>query len=79
MLVPPTANQDTQLPQLRIHVANYDRIIHLQTFGNPANPAIFVLHGGPGADFKLFLPLKALADSFYVVMWDSRGRDYQKE
>lgn len=73
MLVPPTANQDTQLPQLRIHVANYDRIIHLQTFGNPANPAIFVLHGGPGADFKLFLPLKALADSFYVVMWDSRG------
>lgn len=73
MLVPPTADQDAKLPQLRIHVANHERIIHLQTFGNPANPAIFVLHGGPGADFRLFLPLKALADSFYVVMWDSRG------
>ncbi len=28
--------------------------------------------GGTGADFRLFLPFKALADSFYVLMWDSR-------
>ena len=72
-LVPPTADQDSSLPQIKIHVAGHDRSIHLQTFGNPANPPVFVLHGGPGADFKLLLPLKALADNFYVIMWDSRG------
>ena len=72
-LVPPTTDQDPSLPQITIHVAGHDRSIHLQTFGNPASPPVFVLPGGPGADFKLLLPLKALADSFFVVMWDSRG------
>jgi proline iminopeptidase len=72
-LVPPTADQDPSLPQIKIHVAGHDRNIHLQTFGDPADPPVFVLPGGPGADFKLLLPLKALADRFYVVMWDSRG------
>ncbi len=32
-----------------------------------------ILPGGPGGDFRLLLPLKELADHFYVVMWDSRG------
>lgn len=73
MLVPPTAAEDPLLPQIKITVAGHTRAVHLQTFGNPANTPVYVLHGGPGADFKLFLPLKALADSFYVVMWDSRG------
>ncbi len=72
-LVPPTSDQDPQLPQITIDVAGYERSIHLQTFGVPANPPVFVLHGGPGADFRMLLPLKALADSFFVVMWDSRG------
>ena len=71
-LVPATTDQDPQLPQLSIEVAKHRRSIHLQTFGNPANPPLFVLHGGPGADFRLLLPLQALADRFYVVMWDSR-------
>lgn len=73
ILVPPTADQDPNLPQLTINVAGQARAVHLQTFGDSSNPAVFVLHGGPGADFRLLLPLKALADSFYVVMWDSRG------
>jgi proline iminopeptidase len=72
-LVPPTADQDKNLPQITIHVAGHDRAIHLQTFGNPNNPPVFVLHGGPGGDFKLLLPLKAIAGNFYVAMWDSRG------
>lgn len=72
-LVPPTANEDPMLPQLTVYVAGHARALHLQTFGNPKNPALFVLHGGPGADFRLLLPLKELSDSFYVVMWDSRG------
>ncbi len=73
MLVPPTADQDAMLPQIKVTVAGHTRAIHLQAFGNPANTPVYVLHGGPGADFRLFLPLQKLADSFYVVMWDSRG------
>jgi proline iminopeptidase len=72
-LVPPTADQDPNLPQIDVYVAGHSRSLHLQTFGNPENPVVFVLHGGPGSDFRLLLPLKALADQFYVVMWDSRG------
>lgn len=72
-LVPPTADQDPALPQLDVEVAGHERSLHLQTFGNPDHPPVFVLHGGPGTDFRLLLPLKALADQFYVVMWDSRG------
>ncbi len=72
-LVPPTADQDPNLPQIEVNVSNHSRALHLQTFGNPDNPTLFVLHGGPGADFRMLLPLKALADRFFVVMWDSRG------
>lgn len=72
-LVPPTADQDPSLPQLDVHVSDHDRTLHLQTFGDPENPPIFVLHGGPGGDFRLLLPLKVLSDQFFVVMWDSRG------
>ena len=72
-LVPPAADEDPMLPQLRVQVAGHERILHLQTFGDPENPPIFVLHGGPGGDFRLLLPLKALADQFHVILWDSRG------
>ncbi len=72
-LVPPTADQDPALPQLSVSVAGYRRALHLQTFGDERNPVAFVLPGGPGADFRLLLPLKALSDRYYVVMWDPRG------
>lgn len=72
-LVPPTADEDPALPQIDITVAGHTRAIHLQAFGDPGHPAVFVLAGGPGADFKLLLPLKALADQYYVIMFDSRG------
>ncbi|PIO47543.1 MAG: hypothetical protein CMR00_09575, partial [[Chlorobium] sp. 445] len=44
-LVPPTADQDRQLPQISITVAGKTRAVHLETFGNPNNPPLFVLHG----------------------------------
>lgn len=72
-LVPPTAAEDPGLPQLTITVSGKERAVHLQTFGNPDNPPILMLPVGPGADFRFFLPFKALGDSFYVVMWDSPG------
>ena len=72
-LVPPTADQDPSLPRLLVRVAGRDRMLHLQTFGDPANPPLFVVPGGPGADFRLLLPLRALADRYHVVMWDPRG------
>ncbi len=72
-IVPPTADQDPALPQLRIRVAGRVRVIHLQTFGDPQNPVAFVLPGGPGEDFRLLLPLQALSDRYFIVMWDQRG------
>lgn len=72
-MVPPTAAEDPMLPQLEVTVAGQQRKLHLQSFGDPRNPALFVLPGGPGADFRLLLPLKALADNYYVVFWDPRG------
>ena len=73
MLVPPTAEQDPALPQLSVSVAGHVRALHLQRFGDPSRPPLFVLPGGPGADFRLMLVLRALADRYHVVMWDPRG------
>ncbi len=72
-LVPPTADQDPRLPQIRLAVAGRERTVHVRTFGDPASPVLLVLHGGPGADFRLLLPIAALSDRYFVVMWDQRG------
>ena len=72
-MVPPTADQDPALPRLRVTVAGHARTLHLDRFGDPARPPLLVLPGGPGADFRLMLPLRALADRYHVVMWDPRG------
>jgi proline iminopeptidase len=72
-IVPPTASEDAALPQLTVNVQGHSRKLHLQTFGDSSKPPVFVLPGGPGGDFRIMLPLKALTDSFYVVMWDPHG------
>lgn len=46
---------------------------HAEAFGSPANPAVLVLHGGPGGDYRNLLVLKALADEYHVVFYDQRG------
>ncbi len=46
-LVPPTADEDRSLPQIKIHVAGHERSIHLQSFGDSTNPPVLVLPGAP--------------------------------
>ena len=45
-LVPRTVAEDPSLPAIEMNGARF----HLETFGNPANPVIVFLHGGPGGD-----------------------------
>lgn len=72
-LVPRTADQNPDLPQITLTVASKSRAVHLETFGDPASPALFVVHGGPGNDYRHLKPLAALSDRYFVVMWDQRG------
>ncbi len=72
-LVPPTADEDPALPQVAIQVAGHRRALHLETFGDAANPPLFAFHGGGGNDYRAMLPLRALADDYFLVMWDARG------
>lgn len=71
--VPPTADEDPALPQQQIVLSGRPVAIHVRTFGTPDAAPIFVLHGGPGADFRLLLPLAALSDRYFVVMYDQHG------
>lgn len=72
-LVPETADRDLRLPQLSLEVAGHRRSLHLETFGDEGNPLLLVYHGGEGSDYRALLPLQALADRYFVVMWDARG------
>jgi pimeloyl-ACP methyl ester carboxylesterase len=72
VLVPATVADDPDLPQIQITVGGSTRGIHLETFGNPSKPKLFILHGSVG-DFRAWLPYQILADKYFVVMWDQRG------
>lgn len=67
--IPQTVLNDASLPRITLSKA----VFHSQTFGNPANPVVLVLHGGPGGDYRSLLPLQALADRFFVVFYDQQG------
>jgi proline iminopeptidase len=67
--VPQTVAQDSSLPHITIDGATY----HAETFGDPANPVVIAIHGGPGGDYRSILSLQALADEYYVVFYDQRG------
>jgi len=67
--VPKTVSDDPDIPHITINSVTF----HAETFGNPKNPVVIVVHGGPGWDYKSLLPLKNLADEFYVVFYDQRG------
>jgi proline iminopeptidase len=67
--VPETVAQDPSLPNITIAGVTY----HAQTFGDPANPVIITVHGGPGGDYRSILSLQALADQYFVVFFDQRG------
>lgn len=67
--VPETVAQDPSLPHITIAGVTY----HAETFGDPANPVVITIHGGPGSDYRSILSLQALSDEYYVVFFDQRG------
>src|SRR5687768_16857000 len=52
-LVPRTVAEDASLPAIEMNGARF----HVRTLGNPANPVIVFLHGGPGGDHRSMLRL----------------------
>lgn len=69
-LVPKTVDLDPELPSITVNGAR----LHAEAFGNPADPLVVVLHGGPGADYRYLLNCRTLADEgFRVVFYDQRG------
>lgn len=64
-----TVVDDTSLPQIEINGVR----LHAETYGDPSNPVIIVLHGGPGGDYRSQLGAKSLADTNFVVLYDQRG------
>lgn len=67
--VPKTVAEDPALPRIALN----GTLLHAETFGDAAHPVVIVVHGGPGWDYRSLLPLKALADRYYVVFYDQRG------
>jgi proline iminopeptidase len=48
--------------------------LHMRVHEGPADaPAIIVLHGGPGGDFRSLTALASFSDEFTVVFYDQRG------
>lgn len=69
-LVPKTVDQDPGLPSIHVNGVKF----HAEAFGNPSDPMIVVLHGGPGGDYRNLLNCKEFAShGFRVVFYDQRG------
>ncbi len=74
-LVPKTVDQDSSLPSISVNGTQF----HAETFGNPNDPMVVFLHGGPGADYRNGLNAKQLADNgYYMVFFDQRGSGLSK-
>ena len=69
-LVPLTVVEDPSLPS---YTLNDGTKLHFETFGDPANPVLIILHGGPGGSYKTYLSFEAFKDNYYVIFWDQRG------
>lgn len=75
LLVPRTVDQDASLPQLAINGTT----LHAETFGDPGDPMIVVLHGGPGGDYRSMLNCKEFSnEGYFVVFYDQRGSGLSK-
>lgn len=69
-LVPLTVMEDSSIPSININGV----LLHSETYGNPSDPMMIVIHGGPGADHRSLLNFKEFADeSIFVVFYDQRG------
>jgi proline iminopeptidase len=74
-LVPLTVEKDASVPSVNINGSKF----HAETFGNPANKMLVILHGGPGSDYRYLLNCKEFANNgYYVVFYDQRGSGLSK-
>ncbi|KAF2512012.1 alpha/beta hydrolase [Flavobacterium zhairuonense] len=74
-LVPKTVDQDASIPSIFINGTQ----LHAETFGNPNNPMLVFLHGGPGSDYRNGLNVQQLAnEGYYVIFYDQRGSGLSK-
>ncbi|WP_337967708.1 alpha/beta hydrolase [uncultured Flavobacterium sp.] len=74
-LVPKTVDQDATLPSIFVNGTQ----LHAQTFGNPNDPMLVFLHGGPGSDYRNGLNVQQLAnEGYFVVFYDQRGSGLSK-
>jgi proline iminopeptidase len=70
LLVPKTVLENPTLPSIKVN----NVMLHAEAFGNPNNPILLILHGGPGNDYRYMLNCKKFVDDgFYVVFYDQRG------
>ena len=70
LLVPLTVDEDPSLPSISVNGTR----LHSEAFGNPNDPMIVAIHGGPGGDYRGMLNCSRFsADGFYVVFYDQRG------
>ncbi len=70
LLVPLTVTEDASLPSISVNGTQ----LHSEAFGNPDDPMIVVMHGGPGGDYRGMLNCANFsANGFYVVFYDQRG------
>lgn len=67
--IPATVEYDSALPRVEIDGVTF----HAETFGEPTNRVVIVVHGGPGGDYGYLLSLHELADEYFVVFYDQRG------
>jgi len=67
--VPATVVHDPELPALEVNGVR----LHAESFGDKSKPLVVVLHGGPGDDYRMLLPLQALADEYHLVFYDQRA------
>jgi proline iminopeptidase len=67
--VPDTVATDPTIPHIEIDGV----VFHAETFGDPQNPVVVVVHGGPGGNYGYLLNLHELEDDYYVVFYDQRG------
>lgn len=74
-LVPLTVDEDATLPSISVNGTQ----LHAETYGDPGNTMIVVLHGGPGGDYRSMLNCQRFADDgFFVVFYDQRGSGLSK-
>lgn len=74
-LVPKTVDEDLSIPSIFVNGTQ----LHSETFGNPNDPMLIFLHGGPGSDYRNGLNVQQLAsEGFYVVFYDQRGSGLSK-